>query len=337
MTLSRAIRCVYCLESKPPEQFNRDHVMPELLGTFRNNLVLHEIVCTDCNGTLGKQTETVLGRGSFEGYVRFDQGVVKDPNSARRFMRARVPIRLARGTDRAGLRVEVVADRGVRYRPAPQISVQHRLESAPRYLIIEEFLAASDSEIVGCEIHVITEEGGAEHDHLVRIVKQRVPDFEAPPPRIEKATRQLVLEFTHILDHALTRAFAKIAFNYLAYVAGSEFVLQRDFDEVRRFIRWSEGGPNHFVQVNDEPILAEESSHRRLQRHHLLTVQWEGRHRHGQDWIHARVAPFNLLTYHVRLCGPFRGIWRDINSGHRFDLDACDVYELRSYRRSLIP
>lgn len=330
------IKCVYCLEEKPREQFNRDHVMPELLGRFRNNLVLRGIVCAACNSTLGEQTETVLGRGSFEGIVRYDQGV-KNPQSARKLMRDRVPIRLARGTDHAGLRVDVIADRGLRYRPAPQVSVQHPLEPAPRYLTEEEFLARPEHEIAGCEIHIITAEGGPEHDRLIRIVKERIPDFEPPPPRTERGMRQLQLEFTQVLDHALTRAYAKIAFNYLAYVAGPEFVLHGVFDPIRRFIRWSEGVPHDFVQVDDEPILAEEAPHRRLQRHHLLAVQWEGTTRHGQDWIHARVAPFNLLTYHVRLCSGFTGVWRDINSGHRFDLDAREAHELRSYSRYLLP
>lgn len=329
--------CIYCLESKSSEEFNRDHVLPELLGRFRNNLVLHGMVCRDCNGELGRQAEIVLGRGSFEGYVRHDQGI-KGTRSTRKFMRNRVPIRLASGSARAGLRVDIVVDRGkLRCRAVPQISVQHSLEPAPRYFTEEQFLALSEEEIVGREIHVITAEGGLEHDNLVAVVKQRLPDFELPPMSTEKQPPPTALEFDQRLDHALARAIAKIGFNYLAFVAGPNFIHQAHFNPVRRFIRWSEGPPDEFVRIDDEPILAEEAPHRRLQRNHLLTLQWEGTKRHGQDWIQARIAPFNMLTYHVRLCHGFTGVWREINSGHRFDLDARQVYALRPYSKSLLP
>lgn len=44
-------------------------------GSSGTTLVLRGMVCKDCNGTFGKETETVLGRGSFEGCVRYNEGV----------------------------------------------------------------------------------------------------------------------------------------------------------------------------------------------------------------------------------------------------------------------
>ena len=54
---TQPIPCIYCLKLKAPQQFNRDHVVPELFGKFRHNLVLHRAVCTACNSTLGEETQ----------------------------------------------------------------------------------------------------------------------------------------------------------------------------------------------------------------------------------------------------------------------------------------
>lgn len=60
-------QCVYCLNWKDEKEFNREHVIPQFLGTFSNNLVLNELeVCKECNSFFSKnfeleQSNTILG------------------------------------------------------------------------------------------------------------------------------------------------------------------------------------------------------------------------------------------------------------------------------------
>ena len=60
-----------------------------------------------------------------------------------------------------------------------------------------------------------------------------------PPPPVD--SEGLMVEITGTLDKELARAIAKIGFNYLAHVAGADFVLAEHFDQARAFIRDGEG------------------------------------------------------------------------------------------------
>jgi len=76
--------CLYCLNDKPVADFNREHVVPEAFGKFKNNFVLHETVCTDCNTYFGKTLDLKLGRQSIEGLDRYDANM-KRPDDKTRF------------------------------------------------------------------------------------------------------------------------------------------------------------------------------------------------------------------------------------------------------------
>lgn len=67
--------CIYCREVKPPEAFDREHVLPQAFGTFtRDNLVL-DCVCRDCNGLFGRTIDQKLARDTVEGLERYRQGL----------------------------------------------------------------------------------------------------------------------------------------------------------------------------------------------------------------------------------------------------------------------
>lgn len=51
----------------------------------------------------------------------------------------------------------------------------------------------------------------------------------------------------------------------------------------------------------------------------------------------ARVCPFQHITYIVRLCANFGGVWRPIESGHLYDLEAKRAERLAAAIRIQIP
>ena len=60
------------------------------------------------------------------------------------------------------------------------------------------------------------------------------------------------------IDHAIFRAIAKIAFNYLAYWQGADFVQHPDFGKARRYIRWGHFPGFKTIQVDNTAILERE-------------------------------------------------------------------------------
>ena len=67
---------------------------------------------------------------------------------------------------------------------------------------------------------------------------------------------------------------AKYAFNYLAWVCGTTFVLGKDFDPIRRFVRYGEMLAYELVRERLGPILRDDSTSRRQTSGYLLTVNW---------------------------------------------------------------
>lgn len=67
--------CIYCRLDKPPDDFNREHVVQEAFGRFKNNLVLHELVCEECNEYFGNGLDLALARDSLEGLHRYERGL----------------------------------------------------------------------------------------------------------------------------------------------------------------------------------------------------------------------------------------------------------------------
>jgi hypothetical protein len=102
----RQYRCIYCLERKDAPAFNRDHVMPVLLGTFSPNFTLVRAVCKSCNGALGRETEDILGVDSFEAYQRFASGL-KRSNANPRLFSERVRARMGKDPRIEGARLDL--------------------------------------------------------------------------------------------------------------------------------------------------------------------------------------------------------------------------------------
>jgi hypothetical protein len=82
-------RCIYCLEEKDVSAFNRDHVLPEALGTFRDNLPRLDCVCHACNQYFGDHIELIFHRGSVEAIHRILTGL-KSPQEVNRLRRDRL-------------------------------------------------------------------------------------------------------------------------------------------------------------------------------------------------------------------------------------------------------
>src|SRR5207244_2169208 len=78
--------CIYCRSCGDRDAFNREHVLSEAFGHFKDALVLHQFVCLDCNGFFAGGIERDFARDAFEAILRYQKGL-KEPKQG--------PIKLA--------------------------------------------------------------------------------------------------------------------------------------------------------------------------------------------------------------------------------------------------
>jgi hypothetical protein len=139
------------------------------------------------------------------------------------------------------------------------------------------------------------------------------------------------LEVGATVDQIIFRAIAKIAFNYMTHQHGADFALRSDFDDVRNYIRyqtqprWAARLP--VVTPMADPILFDDSRQSRQTNGHILVFDWNA----GNTGFEARVSLFNTVTYCVRICPEFSGLWSpERRKGHHFDIEDRTIEELSS-------
>ena len=345
MAMAKLIRCIYCLEDKPPEAFNREHVVPEAFGVFANNLVLLKTVCEGCNSTFGRELDLFLGRDSFEGIIlRPQYGVAKRRSPGSRFKPRRLIIALDGPGDWKGTLVEVTG-----YQGAP---IGGRL--VINFINQVVFLKKGSTE----KVHIPTESvpnrselntaldprpqavfGPSPETRLAMIAKLKSLGYEFTAyregPRYVDSVEdnQAPLEVSGQIDNTIRRAVSKIAFNYAAHIHGAEFVLRDCFNPARRFIRFGEKPewPIPAVRYSTDPILADETKNYARAMGHIVVMEWDAARR----GINARVSLFNHHAYQIRLCHQFDGIYREIRSGHHFNIPTKKIYPMAGFDKRI--
>jgi hypothetical protein len=126
------------------------------------------------------------------------------------------------------------------------------------------------------------------------------------------------------IDRNILRAIAKIGFNYLAYWEGSNFVMYKDFDIIRQYIREGKKPDYPLIDIVDRAMLGDESSEGKRRLGHIITVNWAA----DKVSIVAQVSLYNWMTYIVCLAKEFSGEHRDITRGHFFNVPGHKIMEL---------
>lgn len=336
------MRCIYCTEEKPASSFKkREHVIPRSFGMFApDNLVLKGSVCDDCNQFFGNEIELFLGRDTFESIERLRHGMkAKEPLRDRRRIKSKIRTGPFKGA--------IVRERGLG--KSGRIDVERSVQAGfyhtqrgeydffePKDIPSAKALAERGYAVKNAKILMIAEDGD-ELEGLIAKLNGLGFSLNVKTELIEQAPSEGIvpIETNITLDKIIMRGFCKIAFNYLAYVAGGNFVLLPDFNPIRNYIRNNEGESDHFFSVNLPPILHDdqrlEKVDAKVTQGHLIIVGWRGRK------VVSKVSLFNTLTFGIRLCPDFKGIWRPIKSGHHFDVERKEVTRLVSLSKALMP
>lgn len=317
------LKCIYCLRDKTADQFNAEHVISRAFGTFDNNLTLTGLVCRDCNQFFGDSLERVFARDSLEARYRIEKGL--RPTAAIAHMpQQRLTFSAAIDGELDGLRLRLNPDpNGPSVILVPQVGLPTR---TGRVYLTEPELTDRERPLpngldMRGRIHVIAPSDEAMAGLIELLAARGIPferqgELALPPP-----SPDFPVEVAMRIDHVIKRCIAKYAFNYLAFVAGRDFVLLPSFNTTRSYIREGITPDYSLVVADDMPILFHDSRTRRQTDGHLITANWTTDRRH----VVGQVSIFNILRYRVSLARNFSGLWRNIRSGHHFDLGSRQV------------
>lgn len=312
-------KCIYCLTVKTKTHFNREHVIPEALGKFRKNLVLHETVCCECNKYFGDNLEIILNRDTAEGIYRYKFGIKPRIGQKHR----RISFRIAEGEELEGMYVKPLAETqggDITHEPVSQVGFFKT--KANKYVYFKPDGIPEKTELIKMGFDLTKIQLLAPNDNQLSSLLQRLEekglkievkgDLEWPES-VKAGSRVAILGDLKI-DRPIFRAICKIGFNYLAAVLGRELVLREDFDAIRQYIRYDNGETKRFFSTDPRPILYEEARWGvPVTKGHLIVIEWQ----HSR--LVGMIRLFNMFTYVVTYCQHYSGIWFPFGSGHHFD------------------
>ena len=319
-------KCIYCMRKLDADEFKTEHVIPQAFGKFEANLTLNESVCGECNQYFGDKLELIFARDSFEAYDRVRHGL-KLPAELHDLLHERLTFALADEGKWTGFRLMLRDDAGtVVVGPVPQVRFCSS-QGNEQIFVTELELENPDESLLkkidlNGEIAIFSPSESVEGNLIEALTRMGVEfkkEGNAPFPKIDET--DIEVEVQTKIDQIVKRCVAKIAFNYLTYTSGAAFVHGDNFNVVRSFIREGQVPDYLLVRVTDDPILSDDQRHYRQTDGHLVTVNWTPEKQH----VIAQVSLFNRITYHVSLARGFSGFWREIRSGHLFDIGSRSI------------
>jgi len=301
------MKCIYCLEDKPTNCFNKtEHVLPQSFGKFKNNFTLNKIVCDTCNKFFGDNLEIWLGRDTFEGMTRFDHNVKKAEEFKSPGKKSRLAIKVNEGPYKGAFAYCEYSEQEGRIiiKPIPQVGFKRIGETVYEYFPLEGIPEKEHLEtnydlkelksivVLGCAFEVVqkslAEKGILFHE-----------DGAVYPSEHDSG---LECEVTGTIDQIVFRAIAKIAFNYFAYWARPELVFDSSFHPIRRYVRYGEKTTFPFVVILEKAILGDEPLEGKRRLGHLITFDWSK----NKLSLVSQVSLFNWITYSVIIAKDFR-------------------------------
>jgi hypothetical protein len=335
----KSTRCIYCLESRPWHDFDKEHVIPKAFGKVRDALTLvarlGAAVCRNCNNTFGSSIDRVLGRDSPEALLRFRHGLkpsIESGNLLFERMTMQLPDYHVLGP--LYLTFDPRSQGEPLVIPLPQ--ARFRLKNGTTQCVLERDIDSRGSEsrdnLAEKGVSLFWPSYDADAEMRLKDALKRInidfPNWEAMPAFEDLPAGDILTEVHGTIDSSFARAIAKIAFNYLAWTrryTQRAFVYTDTFTLVRRFIRYAEGHWRDFVFPSNMPVTHNETRTLRRTQGHLITLDWAPSP--GADIV-ASIALFNDINHRVRLARLPRSIWFDLQSGHHYNLASRSVETL---------
>lgn len=324
------MKCIYCLQDKPECSFTKtEHIIPQSFGVFRNNFTLNEVVCDECNKFFGDKLEIYLARDTFEGVSRFNLNIKESNQFKSLGKRSKLIIKVNEGPcsgSYAFLEFSPL-DNKVILKPVPQIGFLNN-NGEFKYFLLDEIPTIDFLEKEGFNIKISGSIVifGCDLDRAkVLLAEKGINKFNFEGEKgFSEPNKDFLCIVKRVVDDVVVRPIAKIAFNYLAFWEGKDFVLDHSFDTIRNYIRFGIKPDYPFFLTVDDPILGDEPIEGLRRVGHLITVDWAL----DRTSIFAQVSLLNWMNYKVLLTRDFHRDKREITRGHFFNPINQEIFEL---------
>jgi len=279
-----------------------------------------------------------FARSAFEGMLRYQRGI-KTPGAeilAMRYVKLAIP----EGTEWCGVRLGLAwRNGGLVVELLPQVAFWDAERTLWVHITSEELGTETLKTMPGLDTSRtrVYAKSVRERDALLArlaemgIAFSKLADIDPPVTLFDGG--DISVEITFTINKGIRRCIAKYAFNHLAFVSGSAFVLEPDFDPIRQFIRYGETLPYPLVTERYEPILRDDLKTQRQTDGHLLTLNWSVS---GLDLV-GQVSLFNSITYSVALARRYSGtLWIPVQSGLHFNIRKKCIERMVCVREALL-
>ncbi len=259
-------KCIYCLKEKEKNEFNREHVMSQMMGKYEDNLVLGKYqVCQECNSYFSKELENDISLDSYEGFLRMQHGKANPMSDGNKLRRNHVTVKGASGAikglefipvvnkaNKENISLETVPSIGVLKKDSKEREyVYYKVDKLPfATQEVVDFFKGEDDSIITAGISqedalpILIEKGYVTEDVIYRETSlQELLDNDVIDTKI-----------VYTEDSRIRRVWAKIIFNYLCYYAGKEYVLDERFNRFRDFIRYGKNADKIIFKKEIGPI-----------------------------------------------------------------------------------
>ncbi len=295
-------KCIYCLLEKKSNAFNREHVIPQLMGHFENGMTIGS-VCSECNSYFGNHVDPVLAEDSYEAILRASSGI-KPPTVVDVLRWERINLTIPGDGWWGGARLKLAwRDEKMMVDLLPQIGFRRKSTNKYDFYTYSELGQIEDWHDLSeknFKIMSMTEE----HEiQLKNFCKEKfgsdIP-FKSQSEPIPAENAEIEVEMMSRIDDLIRRAICKIAFNYLAKILGPsnhEILLHSRFDALRSFVRSNKQFDRNLISVkigNQYSIL--KMAPKIGVRAHLIVLE------HSEDnALHCRFSPYDHFHYDITL------------------------------------
>lgn len=238
--------CIYCRTEKDENEFNREHVVPRMMGTYQQGLVLSDHqVCQACNSYFSKEIEDKIALDSYEAFLRMRYGT-KTMTDGRKVRHNRLSLHGAEGIFK-GLEFTAVADskspERVHFEISPCIGLRIS-EDEYEYFSPDNLPMASEVKLKALKgfsnpiVHFGLDSS------VARDLLKKKGYISSDAQHIELSLTDVYSEpdfMTSInfkVDSFVRRVCAKTIFNYMCSLYGADHMLDKKYDKIREYIRY---------------------------------------------------------------------------------------------------
>jgi len=301
-------KCIYCLKTKDETEFNREHVVPQMMGKYQNGFVLNDFqVCQECNSYFSEQIENKIALDSYEALLRM-QHRDTPMSDGRRLIGNRIRLTGDEGIFK-GIPFTVITDKSspyrIRFESEPMVGIINSIEKQEYDYYLLENLPEATAEVIK-RMKASTQpilNTGITREHLEPVLIEK-GYLIGNCTYSEKSVLDLYKEpeFTTAInmkiDPIMRRVCAKTVFNYLCYSKGKEFVLNSSFDGIREYIRYGHWSEDLWFRYSKGPVSTAERPNDTA---HVVGYMW---YPENDQWIFCGCLTwFGDLTYIFKLGG----------------------------------